>query len=98
MKSVSLLKFKTHQLFFLLFVISVGFQKSNYLIDIYTGFNLQNFLGITLLLFPLLFLILAVYFSKKTVNIFKLFQFDYLLAITIILVHLNLVTREMILM
>ena len=89
MNSVSLLKYKTHQIFFLLFVISVGFQKSNYLIDIYTGFDLQNFLGISLLLFPLIFLILTVYFSQKTLSIFKLFEVDYLLTITIILVHLN---------
>lgn len=58
-------------LFFIIFVISVGLQKSNYLISLYTGINIQQILQISLLTFPIFLLIAAYYFSPYKFVVFN---------------------------
>lgn len=50
--------------YFILFILSVGIHKSNYLIEQLTGINIQNLVGISLLTFPLVFLIISYYNSS----------------------------------
>ncbi|MFT5213162.1 MAG: hypothetical protein ACI9WV_000879 [Patiriisocius sp.] len=51
--------------FFILFILSVGLHKSNYLILQLTGISIQSTIGISLLLFPLIFLALSYYYSPE---------------------------------
>jgi len=62
---------KNTNVLFILFILSVGWQKSDYLISVYTGIRLQDKLGFSLLVFPLIFLILAKIHSKINFSIFK---------------------------
>jgi len=54
----------------LLFILSVGLHKLNYLIDEVSGLNIQESLGFTLLVFPFLFLFLA-YLKAQTLTNFN---------------------------
>jgi hypothetical protein len=51
--------------FFVLFFLSVALHKTNYLILMLIGINVQSLVGVSLLLFPSVFLILAYTFSKN---------------------------------
>ncbi len=50
--------------FFVLFFLSVALHKTNYLISMLIGVNVQSLVGVSLLVFPTIFLILASVLSK----------------------------------
>ncbi len=74
--------------YFILFILSVGIHKSNYLIEQLTGFNIQNFVGISLLTFPLAFLIISYYNSSA--RKFNMGKNDDSLLMKIVLFYINL--------
>jgi hypothetical protein len=74
----------------LLFFISTGLQKSNYLISEITNINIQNLVGITLFIFPTIFILMAVYehfnsidVQKKNSSIFVNITLGYIFIMTI---------------
>lgn len=52
-------------LFFVLFFISVALHKTNYLLAILTGINLQALVGVSLLILPTIFYLLSYIFTNK---------------------------------
>lgn len=77
--------------FFLLFFLAVGLHKTNYLISLLTGFNIQSTIGFSLLTLPLLFLILAEYYSRYSYSLASAVKNDFLLALTLFWLHFALI-------
>lgn len=73
--------------FFILFVVTVGIQKSNYLISLLVGVNLQKGVPFSLLAVPLFFLILSYFTNSSKVKLTN----DSLLPAILIWSHVNLV-------
>jgi hypothetical protein len=69
--------------YFILFVLSVGIHKCNYLFSQIIGLNFQSIIGITLLSFPLLFLYLSYYFSKDVTPFYSNSRYVQLIFIYI---------------
>ena len=76
--------------FFLLFFLAVGLHKTNYLISQLTGFNIQATIGFSLLTLPLLFLLLAEFFSRHSYSLLAAVKRDFLLGMTLMIVHFDL--------
>tara|TARA_R110002049_G_scaffold125367_1_gene280973 strand:- start:12722 stop:13978 length:1257 start_codon:yes stop_codon:yes gene_type:complete len=53
---------KKSSTYFILFILSVGLHKSDYLILQLTGISIQSTIGVSLLSFPLIFLVLSYYY------------------------------------
>lgn len=64
---ISIAPFKSR--LFLYFFVSVGIHKANYLLSLLTGVNIQGTIGVTLLVFPLLFLVLVDMSSTKSFGV-----------------------------
>ena len=60
---------KISQTFFIFFILAVGIHKSNFIINEFTGLDIQSIIQISLLLFPLPFLFIAYrYSSSRKIN------------------------------
>jgi hypothetical protein len=60
---------KISQTFFIFFVLTVGIHKSNFIINEFTGLDIQSIIQISLLTFPLPFLFIAYrYSSSRKIN------------------------------
>jgi hypothetical protein len=74
---------KLSSIFFILFVLSVGIHKSNELISKIVGINIQGFVSVSLLSFPILFLFLSYYYSPsrkmKSTNFKDFYLFKFLI-------------------
>lgn len=81
---------KSDRLFFLLFFISVGLHKSNYLISLITGVNVQSSLGFSLLVFPLIFALGVLYSTKSVNGLAVTFRKDKILLAILTIVHIDL--------
>lgn len=77
--------------YFLLFFLTVGLHKTNYLISQLLGVNIQSTIGVSLLTLPLLFLILAEYHSSRSYSLLAALKNDRLLKLIFVVVHLALV-------
>ena len=56
---------KISQTFFIFFILAVGIHKSNFIINEFTGLDIQSIIQISLLLFPLPFLFIAYRYSSS---------------------------------
>ncbi len=77
--------------------MSVGYQKADYLISVYTGIRIQNILGVSLLLFPILFLVLSKKCSGVNFSLFKeisISPFPALINVYVIILFLYGIIRE----
>lgn len=63
-------KNRLSSLLFILFFLSIIVHKSNYLISLYIGLDLQSVLPFSLLVFPIIFLIGSYYFSSDKIIVF----------------------------
>ena len=56
---------KISQTFFIFFVLTIGIHKSNFIINEFTGLDIQSIIQISLLTFPLPFLFIAYRYSSS---------------------------------
>jgi hypothetical protein len=82
---------KISRTFFILFVLSVGIHKSNYLISQLIGINIQNIIKVSLLIFPLLFLLISYRYSSSKRIITKKNKDSLLLNVLFFYINLLLV-------
>lgn len=84
------LKIDRSKLFFLGFMVSIGVHKSSYLIDRLIGINIQSLIGVSLLIFPVIFLISAVVTARTSVKLSAIIRKDNLLLLTLSIVIFDL--------
>jgi hypothetical protein len=79
--------FKASNVYFVLFVLFVGLQKSNYLILKLSGFDIQSYISVSLLVFPLIFLFMAYNYSPAKNLVYKKNRYNYL--VNLVLIYVN---------